>query len=103
MKKSLLILIISLTTMILCRIYSIGYYHISEWISFFFITPLIYSIATLFPFLKKNLSKKTILLITGGAIIAVCLSTDLAHSFWMQKIVMVVLGGLFTVFVNYKK
>lgn len=89
--------------MILCFIYPIDFYNITEWISYFFITPLIYSVFALFPSLKRKLSKKSVLLITCGAILSVFLNRDFANSFWEQKLFLITLGAIFTILYNYPK
>lgn len=100
MKKQVSILIVSLASMILCRVYPIDFYHISEWGSYLFITPFCHSAFSLFLMRKKELSKKFPLYICCGAIVPILLSTDLANSFWIEKILLVAAGGALTVLLN---
>lgn len=103
MRKHFFVLTVSLISMIFFNIHIIDFYHISEWARYFFITPFCYSLLTLFFKGKKEKFLITLLAITCGAVLPILLSTDFANSFWIQKMIMVISGSLFTILIDYKK
>ena len=107
MKKrtlTLIVLLIILVALIACKsIFENGicsFYNICEWITYLFIVPIVYVIASLFIKIKKPFIP--ICASTIGILIPILLNRDWATGFILQKMVVTLLGSIATYLVVRK-
>lgn len=89
-------LIVSIAIIILARFIFIdtsGLYNISIWGVYLFCVPIIYCIMSLMKTQTKASLFKGVIYATIGMVITILLSTDIVNSFWLQKILMTLVGA----------
>ena len=93
-----LLIILSLVLILITRcVIGDDFYNITVWGQFIFATPIIYSFSQIFR--KQNTKQNRYLIIVIAfiaSVISILLATDLANSFYLQKLIMLLIGTVIT-------
>lgn len=78
-------------------------FNISEWGGYILCVPLVYSLATLFSVLKTSTDNlRLITTISIGCVIPIFLANNLLHSFYLEKLAMILVGMILTIMCSKK-
>ncbi|NDV57537.1 hypothetical protein D0T85_05400 [Bacteroides sp. 519] len=93
----LLIAIFSLLIILLVRyVFSetlSSFHNINVWGVYLFCVPIVYCLMSLFSDQDRATLLKGIMYTTIGVILTILLSTDIANSFWLEKVVVTLIGA----------
>lgn len=78
-------------------------FNLSDWGGYILCVPLVYGIAALFGASKTpKESLRLIVAITIGSMIPVFLANNLLHSFYLEKLAMILVGMIFAIIISKK-